>query len=184
MVQEFFSLNSLNDSFSDILDSPITNGTIELIVCRPKTNARKILTEAELTIEEGLVGDCWKNKRNFMRKDGLPDVEVQLTLMNSRCINAIAGSKEFWPLAGDQLFVDLNLCKTVLQPKQQLKINDAIIEITDVPHLGCSKFSKRFGSDALKFVNSKNGKLHNLRGVNAKIIQPGVIKTGAIIERI
>jgi MOSC domain-containing protein YiiM len=60
----------------------------------------------------------------------------------------------------------------------KLAIGDAVIQITDQPHNGCAKFHRRFGADALKFVNSPVGKELHLRGVNARVLQNGTIRPG------
>jgi MOSC domain-containing protein YiiM len=52
-----------------------------------------------------------------------------------------------------------------------------------VPHTGCKKFSSRFGVEAMKFVNSPEGKQLHLRGINAKVIQAGAIQVGDVVEK-
>ncbi|MDE1461664.1 hypothetical protein [Spartinivicinus poritis] len=80
--------------------------------------------------------------------------------------------------------MDFNLSYENIPPGTQLLIGDAIIEVTEEPHLGCKKFADRFGIDAVKFVNSKQGKQLNLRGINAKIIKPGLVKIDSMIKKI
>ena len=82
------------------------------------------------------------------------------------------------PLAGDQLVVDLSLAPEDLPVWSRLRIGEAVIEVTDQPHTGCAKFTQRFGLDAHRFVNSKLGKALNLRGVNARVVVPGIIRKG------
>lgn len=101
-------------------------------------------------------------------EDGSAHPGMQLNLMNSRVIDLIAHTRERWPLAGDQLFVDLNLTPKNLPTGTQLNIGSAVIEITEIPHLGCAKFVERFEKDAMIFVNSRRGKKLNLRGINVK----------------
>jgi MOSC domain-containing protein YiiM len=104
--------------------------------------------------------------------------------MNSRAIALVAGTPDRWPLAGDQLYVDLDLSQTGLPPDTRLAIGAAVIEMTSEPHTGCHKFSARFGPEALRFVNIGDGKELNLRGRNARVITPGRIHRGAAIRRI
>ena len=60
-------------------------------------------------------------------------------------------------------------------------MGSAMIEVTAEPHTGCGKFGRRFGVDALKFVNSKDGRELNLRGINAKVIAGGIVRPGDTI---
>jgi MOSC domain-containing protein YiiM len=109
---------------------------------------------------------------------------MQLTLMNARSASLIAGQPERRQLAGDQFFVDLDLSVQNLPPGTRLKLGEATIEITAIPHRGCGKFSSRFGVDALKFVNSEVGRALNLRGVNARIVEGGVVRPGDPIVKV
>lgn len=154
---------------------------VELIACRPAVGERRVLQVAELTLERGLVGDNWQTRRS---RGPSANPDMQLTLMNARAIGAIAGDKSLWPMAGDQFYVDLNLSQDNLPPGTRLQLGEAIIEVTAEPHLGCRKFSDRYGKDAVKFVNSDLGKLLNLRGINAKVISPGSVSLGAPIIKL
>jgi MOSC domain-containing protein YiiM len=79
--------------------------------------------------------------------------------------------------------VDLDLSVANLPPGTRLAIGTAVIEITAEPHTGCKQFAARFGKDAVKFVNSPLGKQLRLRGLNAKVIQPGVVRVGDVAKR-
>ena len=61
---------------------------------------------------------------------------------------------------------------------------ERMIEITDQPHAGCAKFTRRFGLDAHRFVNSEFGKELRLRGANARVLVPGTIRQGDVIRKI
>ena len=156
--------------------APADAGTVELVVRRPAEGEREILAEAELDSDAGLVGDRWGS--------GKADPAMQLTLMNARSAALVAGGRERWPLAGDQLYVDFDLSEANLPPGTRLAIGTAVVEISDVPHRGCGKFSKRFGVDALKLVNSPVGRELNLRGVNARIVQGGVVRPGDPVAKL
>ncbi|MDT0552509.1 hypothetical protein [Urechidicola vernalis] len=167
-----------------ILQSPKDNGGVEMIVRRPKENEREVLDVGQLDLELGLVGDNWKTRGSSRTNDGFGHPLMQLNLMNSRTIELLAQTKVRWPLAGDQFFVDFDLSEENIPPGTRLSLGTAIIERTNIPHLGCKKFVERFGMDAMKFVNSKQGKLLNLRGVNAKVITPGVVKANDRIKKL
>lgn len=163
--------------------SPADNGRVELIVRRPAVDEREVLDEAELDGELGLVGDTWDRRTSRFTRDKGPDPERQLTLMNARAIAVIALDRDRWGLAGDQLYVDLDIGVANLPPGTRLAIGSAIIEVTRPPHAGCGKFAERFGLDALRFVNSPVGKELRLRGMNAKVLQPGTVRTGDIVRK-
>ncbi len=180
MVQQL-TTKELETKYATLPKSSPDKGTLDLIVARPSKDKRKILTTAELTCDEGLVGDNWKTRYKK------PNPKTQLTLMNSSFVEMIAGAKENWSLAGDQLYVNFDISKTNLPSGQKLAIgtnNEVIIEITDISHTGCSKFSARFGSDTLRFINSPERKELRLRGVYAKVIKPGSIKISDPIIKI
>jgi MOSC domain-containing protein YiiM len=168
----------LEAGLDEIRRSPKDGGLLEMIVRRPRTGEREILEAAELDLKEGLVGDNWKARGSSGTPDGSPHPELQLTLMNSRVIALVAREKARWPLAGDQLFIDLDLSAENLPPGTQLNLGSAVIEITACPHTGCKKFVERFGSEAVKFVNSPGGNQLHLRGLNARIVRPGIIRAG------
>jgi hypothetical protein len=161
--------------------SPAGKGTLRLIVRRPAENEREVVPEARLDETAGMVGDRW-DAANF--GDGPDRFDTQLTLMNARAASLIAGEPEDWPPAGDQLYVELSLAGDDLPPGSRLEIGSAIIEITAVPHTGCGKFVRRFGVDAMKFVNSPVGRELNLRGVNARVVRGGVVAQGDAIRRV
>jgi len=174
----------LEAGLEEIRRSPRDEGRLELIVCRPETETREILETAELSLETGLVGDNWLARGSSDAADGAAHPDMQLNLMNARAIALIAQTKERWALAGDQLFVDLDLSDANLPPGTRLNIGSAIIEVTAIPHNGCAKFRRRYGVDAVRFVNSPAGKTLHLRGVNAKVIQPGTIHVGDQIRKV
>ena len=156
-------------------------GTLELIVVRPSEGERETPDTAELTIEDGLVGDRWQP---HVGANGRAARFNQLTIASIRVLELIADS-ERWPLSGDNLLVDMGLDKANLPTGSRFAIGDTVIvEISEEPHTGCAKFSARFGSDALKFVNSPEGRELRLRGVNAHVIVPGTIAAGDTVRRI
>jgi hypothetical protein len=163
--------------------SPRDHGTLEWIVCRPTVDERTVLEAGALDLGSGLVGDSW-NVRGSRSADGWPEPARQLTVMNARSVAAIAGERDQWALAGDQLYVDLDLGVENLPPGSRLQIRDAVIEVTAPPHLGCAKFTARFGSDATRWVNSAEGRELNLRGINARVIVPGDIRRGDRIRKL
>jgi hypothetical protein len=160
-----------------IRSSPADEGTLELIVRRPAEDLREVLDEAELDLEVGLVGDRW-------HLGSSPTNDSQLTLMNARLAQLVAGGRERWPLAGDQLYVDLDLSVENLPAGTRLAVGSAVVELTEVPHTGCAKFSARFGTEALKFVNKSPGRELRLRGANARVVTPGTVRVGDQVTKL
>ena len=56
--------------------------------------------------------------------------------------------------------------------------------MTPVDHTGCKKFAERFGVDAVKFVSTPVGKELRLRGMYAKVVQPGPIRSGDPVRKL
>ena len=173
----------LDAGLNVVRESPRDGGVVEMIVRRPGIETRQVLEECRLDSVEGLVGDNWYTRGSSHTPDGSSDPETQLTLMNSRVICLIAQTKERWPLAGDQLYIDMDLSAANLPPGTQITLGGAVIEVSAQPHTGCKKFVTRFGLDAMSFVNSKIGRELNLRGVNARVIQSGVVRVGDVATK-
>jgi MOSC domain-containing protein YiiM len=175
------SARQLSDPAGELAEvraSPREAGTVELIACRPQENERQVLGLAELDPAVGVRGDRWGAQQSPHGPDD------QLTLVNSRAAALFAGPRSRWALAGDQLYVDLDLSGSNLPPGTRLSVGSAVIEVTAVPHTGCGKFSRRFGVEAQKLVNSAAGRELNLRGIHAKVITPGTVSSGDAIAKL
>jgi hypothetical protein len=159
-----------------ILASPKDEGLLELIVRRPGTGQREAVATGELTPDEGLVGDGWRSRMGPSTRGKPFEPDTQITLMNSRVAALVAQDRARWALAGDQLFVDLDLSEANLPPGTRLAIGTAVLEVAEQPHTGCRKFVDRFGQDAMKFVNSAEGRALHLRGLYAKVVTAGTIR--------
>lgn len=184
MSEYHLTMAELEAGMAGMDPSPLDNGSLEMIVCRPEDGQREVLETGYLDPAEGLVGDNWRARGSRSTEDGSAHPDMQITLMNSRLIDLVAGSRGRWPLAGDQLFVDLDISPGNLPPGQRFIVGDALLEITAVPHTGCAQFTERFGSAAIRFVNSPEGRAARRRGVYAKVIKPGAIKSGDRIVKI
>ena len=171
-------LPTLAAGLDQIRASPTDDGRIALIIRRPAPAEREELEHGTLDPVEGLLGDSWKARGSRHRTDGSADPAMQLTLMNVRVAALVAGRPERRALAGDQLYVDLDLSYANIPPGTRLRVGTAVVEITDAPHRGCGKFVKRFGIDAQRFVNSPQGRELNLRGVNARVLVRGRVCAG------
>ncbi len=174
----------LEAGLEEIGRSPRDGGVLEMIVRRPRVGEREILQEAELDLVDGLVGDSWRTRGSSLTPDGTPHPDMQLTLMNTRVIALVAQDRSRWHLAGDQLFVDLDLTEENLPAGTQLSIGSAVTEVTAVPHTGCAKFVERFGVDAMKFVNQRARPGLHLRGINTRVVRAGVIHVGDSVKKL
>lgn len=169
------SKEQLEAGLDHVLASPTDAGTVDLILRRPDVDAREVLESVELTLSEGVAGDNWNQRSSSRMPDGSPHPDMQLNIMNSRMVALVAQHRDRWQLAGDQLYVDLDLSEDNLPAGTHLAIGSAVIVITDQPHTGCAKFTQRFGLDAHRFVNSERGRTLGLRGRCARVVTEGTI---------
>jgi hypothetical protein len=175
--------SELEAGLESIRQAPKDEGVLRLIVRRPKSGEREVVTEAELHPLEGLVGDNWRSRASRDTPDEWPDPATQLNIMSSRVIALVAQSQDRWQLAGDQLFIDFDLSTENVPPGTRLSLGSAVIEVSDEPHIGCGKFLKRFGVDATKFVNSRIGRELQLRGINARVVRGGTVRVGDVVRK-
>jgi hypothetical protein len=178
------TMQELEAALDHLRDAPKDDGVLQLIVRRPAENEREVLEEAELDTVLGLIGDTWNVRSSSKTPDGSPHPEMQINVMNARVTALVAQEKERWQLAGDQLYIDMDLSRENLPAGSRIAVGTAVIEVSPLPHTGCHKFVSRFGIDAMKFVNSKVGKELCLRGINAKVVQAGVVKVGSTARKI
>src|SRR6266851_9480413 len=182
--QKHLTMAELEAGLDEIRQSPTDEGLLQWIVRRPRVDAREVLEEGELHPSEGLVGDSWKFRGSSRTPDGSAHPDMQLNIMNARVIALVAQLKDRWQLAGDQLYLDLDLSEKNLPARTRFAIGVAVIEVSPHPHLGCRKFVSRFGLEAMQFVNSPLGRQPRLRGINARVVQAGVIRVGDVVRKI
>jgi hypothetical protein len=178
------TLDALEAGVPEVRRAPKDGGTVELIVRRPVEDGRETLDRAELDPAEGLLGDNWRTRGSRATEDGSAHPDLQLTLMNARVAALVARTRERWPLAGDQLYVDLDLSEANLPAGTRLEVGSAVVELTAIPHTGCGKFARRFGVEALKFVNSTVGRELHMRGRNARVVRRGTVHTGDTVRKL
>ena len=184
-VAKHLTTEELEAGLNEVLRAPASEGIVQLIVRRPAENERQVLEEGELDLVDGLVGDTWRIRGSKRTPDGSAHPDMQLNVMSARVVSLVAaGDRERWALAGDQLYVDLDLSETNLPPGTRLALGSAVIEVTDQPHTGCAKFSARFGPAAHTFVNTKAHRHLRLRGLNAKVVQAGTVRAGDTIHKL
>ncbi len=174
----------LDAGVEEIRRSPADGGALLMIVRRPAVDRREVLVEGVLDVADGLVGDTWKDRGSASTPDGSANLEAQVTIINSRALDLMAQSEDRWPLSGDQLVIDIDMCQENLPAGTRLSIGSAVIEISEKPHTGCVKFADRFGKDALRFVSTPTAMQMRLRGVNTRVVKSGTIRAGDVVEKV
>src|ERR1700741_1185589 len=178
------TMQELEAAMDHLRQEPKDDGVLQLIVCRPEIALRAELDQADLDPVKGLIGDNWSVRGSSKTPDGSAHPEMQINIMNARVTALVAQEKERWSLAGDQLYIDMDLSKENLPAGTRIQVGSAVLEVSPLPHTGCHKFVARFGIDAMKFVNSDLGKQLCLRGINARVIQAGSIQVGQTAKKI
>jgi hypothetical protein len=184
VVVRHLTTSELEAGLDEVNRSPKDGGVLEMIVRRPQVGQREILEEGRLDLVDGLVGDSWRMRSSKRTSDGSAHPDMQLNLMNSRVVSLVAQHRSRWHLAGDQLYVDLDLGEANLPAGTRLAVGEAVIEVTAQPHTGCSKFVERFGVDAMKFVNSPERQGLHLRGINARVVRAGAVRVGDTVSKL
>ena len=175
---EHLSRERLEAGLDHIRESPRDHGRLVLVVRRPQVGRRELPEEAILDQVSGLAGDNWLTRGSTSTPDGSANPRKQVTVMNARAAELVAGGTDRMPLAGDQLYVDLDLSVNNLPAGSLLVLGEAVLEVSEDPHLGCAKFVERFGPEAMRFVNSRIGREMRLRGMNTRIVVPGTVRLG------
>jgi MOSC domain-containing protein YiiM len=180
-VTTYVTTSELEAGLGHVRAAPSDDGVVELIVRRPAVDEREVVVEAVLDLEAGLVGDSWSSRGRSGGRAANRD--AQITVMNARAVALVARDRGRWPLAGDQLYVDLDLSSENLPPGSRVTIGSAVLEVTAEPHTGCKKFRDRFGMQALELFNSPEGRALSLRGINTRVVEPGVVRTGDAVRK-
>ena len=180
---KYKKLNDLQLGLDKIISSPKQIGIVKMIVSRPKIGIRKIQEMARLDKHLGLIGDNWHDRGSSSMQDKSADVEAQLTIMNSRVITLMTQNRDQWSLAGDQLYIGMDISRNNLPPGSYLKLGSAILKVSAKPHTGCKKFSERFGLDVLSLSVLGKVVIYSLRGINHNPVESGIVHTGDTVIR-
>ena len=178
------SLEQLEAGLAEVARSPSDRGRVELLVVRPSARRRATPSSAELSVEHGLEGDGWASRGSRRTPDGRVHPDMQVALINARLLQLIARDRARWPLAGDQLVVDLDLGVDNLAAGDRLAIGSAVAEVTAQPHTGCRKFAERYGRDALRLVTTARAREGRLRGMYVRVVSPGTVRVGDTVAKV
>lgn len=174
----------LDPTYADLRAAPRDAAVVTLLVARPGVDQRQAVTEAVLEVEEGMVGDDWKARGSWKVKGAPASVEAQLTLMSTRVLAAMEPDPSRWPLAGDQVYLDLDLSEENLPAGTRLAVGMAEVEVTALPHTGCSKFAARFGQDALRWISTPEGRALRMRGMYVRVVRAGAVRVGDVVRKL
>jgi len=180
---EHLSRERLAAGLGRIRNSPPDGGRLVLIVRRPAAGERELPAEAVLDRDKGLAGDNWLARGSSGTPDGSADPNRQITVMNARVAELVAGGTDRMALAGDQLYLDLDLSIDNLPAGSLLAVGEVVLQVSEAPHLGCAKFIERFGAEAMRFVNSRVGRQLRLRGMNTRVVVPGTVRLGDVAAK-
>jgi MOSC domain-containing protein YiiM len=180
---EHLSQRRLAAGLGWIRASPRGEGRVVLVVRRPATGMRELAEEGMLDHVAGLAGDNWFARGSTSTPDRTADPQRQVTVMNARVAELVAGGTDRMALAGDQLYIDLDLSVDNLPAGSLLTVGQAVVQVSDAPHLGCAKFVERFGAEAMRFVNSRTGRQLRLRGMNTRVVVPGIVRPGDVATK-
>jgi hypothetical protein len=174
----------LDPTYADVRSAPKNEATVLLLVARPTVDERESVAEARLDEAEGMVGDDWLARGSWKKSGTTADLEAQLTLMSTRVLEAIEPDPARWPIAGDQVYVDMDLSEENLPVGTRLALGDAEVVVTALPHTGCKKFAARFGQDALRWISTHEGRALRMRGMSVRIVRGGTVRVGDVVRRI
>src|SRR5437016_10285050 len=183
LIARHLTTAELEAGLDEIRRAPRDEGTLELIVRRPEVDEREVLDAGELSLELGLVGDGWITRGSSRTPDGSSHPDMQLNIMNSRVTALVAQHKDRWQLAGDQLYLDMDLSEDNLPAGTRFAIGAAVIEVSPQPHLGCRKFVSRSGLAAMQFVISGLGGQRRRGGIKPGVVSAAVIRVGEVVGR-
>jgi MOSC domain-containing protein YiiM len=174
MGRDTAGVDAIEASWQRLAPPSRERGRVELIVVRLGGGEHRVPERVEVGLESGVAGDRW-------RIAGDPGRACQVTLMMSAVARLLCGERPLH-LPGDNFLVDFDLGEESVAPGGRLRLGTVVLEISEEPHAGCKTFRERLGSDALRWVNHRDNRHLRLRGVNCRVIEPGAVAVGDLVE--
>lgn len=172
------ALADLEKGLAALPPRPAEVGEVVLLCSRLDGNVRWLPSSMSLDAATGFPEDRWhRNRAEGESKYKDLYAGMQVATMEAPIADLIANGQPRY-LFGDNLFLELDLSTSNLPTGSRLRIGEATLEVTPVPHNGCKKFHARFGADALRFVAHKERRPLNLRGLYLRIIEGGRVAVG------
>jgi hypothetical protein len=172
--QRFMPLAELERRFALLPSSPQDQGRVILLVSKAGGGLRQTPRKVQLAPGVGMPGDA-------RGRDPELDEASQLAVMQRDVAELVANGQPL-TLFGDNLFLDLDLSTHNLPAGSRLRVGQALLEVTPLPHTGCVKFRGRFGDNALRFVSKKELRHRNLRGIYMRVVEAGEVVLGDMVE--
>lgn len=169
----FLTEEQLEQRLSSLPGSPAQHGRLMVLMRRGEGGLRERLTQVRLDPVLGVPGDAWGRKPS-------PKLHSQVTAMQLDVAECVANGQPL-ELFGDNLFVQLDLSSTNLPPFSLIQIGSALLEVTEKPHTGCSKFEARFGLSARRFTRQPELQNRNLRGIHLRVVESGDVVVGSLV---
>jgi hypothetical protein len=167
-----------------ILAAPKTNSRIECLCFRPNRNQRTFPEHLTLTRAEGVPGDRWLTEPWMRLPDGLPDPNIQVSILPMRVMNAIWTDRENTPHPGDTIIADLDTSEANLPEGTLLQAGSAVLRVSNVFNDGCVKWKVRYGVDAKNFITAPGHPELRLRGILCAVEQDGILRLGDTITKL
>jgi hypothetical protein len=154
--------------------APRQRGRVVAITVRVGGGVHEKKQAVDVSVELGVDGDRWS--------DGVRRRSSQVSLMNVGVARIASPDADCVPESGDNFLVDFDLAEDHLPSGAVLRVGESLLRVTDKPHLGCKKFARRFGVEAMKWVNLPEYRRERLRGVYCEVLAAGTVCVGDVIE--
>lgn len=177
------SANPYSEAIRLARAAPVGAGRVDYLINRPAEGLHVPVDELYLDMDKGIIGDRWSDTAWVRLPDGRPDPRVQVSLTNTKVMQCFTGSQpDAVYRCGDNLYLGINLTEAHLSVGSQVRVGEAIIEISDIMNDACGKFSQRFGQDAFACVRSVENEALRLRGCFAQIVRSGAVRAGDLVS--
>jgi hypothetical protein len=174
------TFEELESAWASLPPAPRAAGSVRALCVRREPGVHDSPDAVQVGVQDGVAGDRWSF--GWQARD--PERTAQVTLMNAAVAELVAAGRHPLHEAGDNIVVDFDISAEHLPVGSRIRVGEAVLEVSEVPHTGCSKFAARFGQDALRWVNWRHWRARRLRGMNCRVVSGGTVRVGDVIERL